>query len=321
MHEPLHFKPTWALMLRHWRLLAVVAAVAAGASAILSGPAFIKPRYRSQAVVYPVNLNSYSIETRADQLLQLLESNSIRDSLIARFGLAAHYGIDTAAPEGHAALYGLFRERVMITKTRFESVDLQVTDEDPVLARDMALEVLRQADLLARRLQRHTSAELLDVFRLGTANTQRRMDSVETRLDTLRQAHGLLDYTAQTEEWSKGYARALTANAGQARQEMKERLKALEVHGGEFLRLSLLNDLLVQEYGLLQQKERQALVDVNKELTYTNVVVYPEVADKKIYPVRWLVVVVSVAAALVLCYVLLFLRGQQVGSTQPASRG
>ncbi|MCC6841242.1 MAG: hypothetical protein IT230_13875 [Flavobacteriales bacterium] len=312
MHEPapLHFRPTLALVQRHWRLFAGVTALAIAISAVLSGPAFIKPRYRSQAVVYPVNLNSYSIETRADQLLQLLESNSIRDSVIARFNLADHYRIDTAASEGHAALYGMYRERVSINKTRYESVDLQVTDEDPVLARDMALEVLRQANLLARRLQRHSSAELLEVFRLGAANTRERMDSVETRLDTLRKAHGLLDYTAQTEEFSKGYARALAANAGQAKLAMEERLRGLEDHGGEFLRLTLLNELLVEEYGLLQEKERQALLDVNKELTYTNLVVYPEVADKKVYPVRWLIVATSVVAAVLLCYILVFLREQ-----------
>lgn len=321
MHEPLHFTPTWDLVRRHWRLFAVVTVSATGIAALLSGPAFIKPRYRSQAVVYPVNLNSYSIETRADQLLQLLESNSIRDSLIARFGLAAHYRIDTAAPEGRAALYGMYRERVVINKTRFESVDLQVTDEDPVLARDMAVEVLRQADLLARRLQRHSSAEVLDMYRLGAAHTQQRMDQVESRLDTLRRTYGLLDYTAQTEEYAKGYARALAANAGQARQEMEKRLHALEDHGGEFLRLSLLNELLVEEYGLLQEKERQARLDVSKVLTYTNVVVYPEVADKKVYPVRWLIVLTVVVAAALLCYVLLFLRDRQRPADPLANRG
>ncbi|MBK8341327.1 MAG: hypothetical protein IPK99_15680 [Flavobacteriales bacterium] len=36
--------------------------------------------------------------------------------------------------------------------------------------------------------------------------------------------------------------------------------------------------------------------DVSKELTYTNVVGYPEVADRKVFPVRWLIVLISTAA-------------------------
>lgn len=320
MREPLHFGPSMELALRHWKVFAAVGLVAAGLSAVLSGPVFIKPRYRSQAVVYPVNLNSYSIETRADQLMQLLESNSIRDSLVQRFQLVQHYKVDTAAPGGRAALYNMFNERVTIEKTRYESVDIRVVDEDPVLARDMVNEVLHQADLLARRLQRHTSAELLQVVRTGLGNTRQRMDSVEARLDQLRRADGLLDYMAQTEEYSKGYAKALTSGSGRALQEIDGRLKALEEHGGEFLRLSTLNRLLVEEYGKLQGQERQLQLDVGKNLTYSDVVIYPEVADKKIYPVRWLIVAVAVASALLLCYVLLFLRSQRHRPGSPAER-
>lgn len=312
MHEPQHFRSMAALVLRHWRLFAAVAVLAAVASTVLSGPGFIKPRYRSRAVVYPVNLNSYSIETQSDQLMQLLESNSIRDSLITRFGLAAHYTVDTAWRGGRAALYNLYNERVSIQKTRYESVELEVTDEDPALARAMVLEVLAQADLLARRLQRHTSAELLGVVQLGLRNAKQRMDTIEGRLDLLRRTQGLLDYGAQTKEFSKGYVRAL-ASGGRQPQEITAGLKALEDHGGEFLRLSLLNKALVKDYAKLQGQERQLALDTAKVLTYTNVVVRPDLPDKKVYPVRWLIVLASVVAALLLCYVLLFLRSAPPG--------
>ncbi len=312
MHEPQHFRSMAALVLRHWRLFAVVAVLAAVISTVLSGPGFIKPRYRSRAVVYPVNLNSYSIETQSDQLMQLLESNSIRDSLITRFGLAAHYAVDTAWRGGRAALYNLYNERVSIQKTRYESVELEVTDEDPALARAMVLEVLAQADLLARRLQRHTSAELLGVVQLGLRNAKQRMDTIEGRLDLLRRTQGLLDYGAQTKEFSKGYVRAL-ASGGRQPQEITAGLKALEDHGGEFLRLSLLNKALVKDYAKLQGQERQLALDTAKVLTYTNVVVRPDLPDKKVYPVRWLIVLASVVAALLLCYVLLFLRSAPPG--------
>lgn len=313
MNEPLHFRSIGALALRHWRLFTVVAVLAAVVSTVLSGPLFIKPRYRSRAVVYPVNLNSYSIETQSDQLMQLLESNSIRDSLIARFGLAAHYAVDTTWRGARAALYNLYNERVSIQKTRYESVELEVTDEDPALARAMVLEVLAQTDGLARRLQRHTSAELLEVVRLGLHNTGQRMDTIEGRLNRLRQTEGLLDYTAQTKEYSKGYVRAL-ASGGRQPQEITAGLKALEDHGGEFLRLSMLNKALVKDYAKLQGQERQLALDTSKVLTYTNVVVQPDVPDKKVYPVRWLIVLASVVAAVLLCYVLVFLRGTAPGA-------
>jgi hypothetical protein len=92
----------------------------------------MEPRYKSSATVYPVNLNSYSIETRTDQLLQLLESNSIRDSVIKRgSGCRSQYEIDTAANGGYFALLQRVHERVEISKTRYESVQTRVVDEDP----------------------------------------------------------------------------------------------------------------------------------------------------------------------------------------------
>jgi len=35
------------------------------------------------------------------------------------------------------------------------------------------------------------------------------------------------------------------------------------------------------------------------------VIVYPEVSDKKVYPVRWLIVLLSTVSALLLCFLVL----------------
>ncbi len=309
MDERMNFNSTFFLARRHWKLLLVVGLAACVLSALFSGPRFLKPRYRSQAVVYPINISTYSIESTTDQLVQLMQSNSIRDSVVQKFNLVQHYGIDTAKAEGRAILHYLWGERVGIEKTRFESVDLQVTDEDPVLARNMAVEILHQTNLLARSIQRHQSEELLQVIRLDLVGIRHKMDSVEMRLNQLRQTNGLLDYEQQAGELTRGYMRALTSNTGKAQKdEISSRLKGLEDHGGEFLRLSTLNTLLTEDLGKKLAQERQVELDLTKALTYSSTVVHPEVPDKKIYPVRWLVVLLSTCSALLLCYILLSLR-------------
>lgn len=321
MDDRMTFTRSYSVAGRHWRLFVLVGLVAVVTSAVFSGPRFIKPRYRSLAVVYPVNLNSYSIESRADQLLQLLESNSIRDSVIHNFDLLAHYQMDTAGLGGRAALYNLYKERVTIEKTRYESVEIRVEDEDPVMARDMVESILGQTDQLARRLQRKNSHELLAIIRQGLKEAGARMDSVEGRMNELRSTSGLLDYEAQTKEVTKGYMKAITGSGNKAdREEIQKMLDALETSGGEYQRLSDLNTLLIEEYGRKQAEERQALMDINKVLTYTNMVVYPEVSDKKVYPVRWLIVLMSTAMALLLCYILVFLRDRSAGAFTTVDR-
>lgn len=309
MDEGMTFTRSFGVVKRHWRLFLLVGAVAVALSTLFSGPRFLKPRYRTRTVVFPVNLNSYSIETRTDQLLQLLESNSIRDSIIRQFGLVGHYGLDTAQAGMKAALYAMWDERVHIEKTRYESVDLQVTDEDPARARDMAVALLHQTDLLARRLQRHNTAELLRISTHSLEDLRSRLDSVEARLLALRTGYGLLDYDVQAKELTKGWVRSLDAHAsvGQ-RKEIGDMLQALERKGGEFSVLTAVGTALQKQYGKQLAVVQQQTIDLTKELTYTDVVVKPELPDKKVYPVRWLVVLASTAAALLLCYILVFLR-------------
>ena len=154
------------------------------------------------------------------------------------------------------------------------------------------------------------------------ANTRQRLDSVENRMNELRRNHGLLDYYTQTKELTKGYMKAITGGGTKAhREEIESMLRSLEKSGGEYHQLSDLDNMLIQEYGKKQTEERQALMDVSKVLTYTNVVVYPEVSDKKVYPIRWLIVFVSTAMAMLLCYILVFLRDRSTRAPVPAERG
>ncbi|MFT3886472.1 MAG: hypothetical protein QM724_13925 [Flavobacteriales bacterium] len=302
MPERLSFGDLFAVARRHGRSLAVVGVVALVLTIVFSGPAFIRPRFLSTATVYPVNLTSYSEETRTDQLLQLLESNSIRDSLIARFDLAKRYDVDTSRNGWRFLLFNIYGDRVEIGKTRYESVEIEVEDEDPVIARDMVQAMLDQADRLARRLQREKSQELLVVARGKLGHAKAKMDSVEQRLDTLR-AHGLLNYEGQSRELVKGYVKMLGSGASNAQKdEVRGMLREMERQGGEFRTLMELSNTFRGEYSKYLGEYEQLQVDVTKVLTYTNTVVHPEVADHKVFPVRWLIVLVGVVSALLLCF-------------------
>ena len=301
------FERYFLLARRNWKLLGIVGLVAVVFSVVFSGPFFIKPRYVSRAVVYPVNLTSYSIETRTDQLLQLLESNSIRDSLIARFDLARHYDMEPGAPGAKFFLYNEFNERVTIGKTRFESVEIEVVDESPDTAQAIVSGMLDQVNLLARRLQREKSYEVLQIAKRALANEKIKLDSVEARLQTMRQESGLLAYESQTEELTKGYVRMLTRGGGD-RAKVEAMIAELQKTGGEFRQLTELSDLFRGNYDRLLSEHERAVNDVTKELTYVNVVVHPEVPDKKVYPIRVLIVAIGTASAILLAFVLLLMR-------------
>lgn len=317
MDERLSFQRFFDTIARHWKLFTGVALAAVVISAVFSSSMFIKPRFCSSAIVYPVNLSSYSIESTSDQLLQLLESNSIRDSLIRIHRLAEHYDIDVSAAPGRFYLSGEYRDHVSISKTRYESVQIEIEDEDPAIAQAMVRDLLDQGDRLARRLQRGKSEEVLRITRREMDIARGKLDSVEARLDTLRRGTGLLSYQAQTEEVTRGYMRLLNGGNAAGKEEAKKLLNALGERGGEFHTLTELANSYRNLYIEKQAAFERTLTDLNKELTYTNTVVYPELPDKKVYPVRWVIVLVSVASACFLCLMLLMWRERRTVHTTP----
>jgi capsule polysaccharide export protein KpsE/RkpR len=312
MASELTFAHYLKIVQRNWKTMALVAVVSAVIAAVASSPTFMPPRYLSRATVYPVNLNSYSIETRTDQLLQLLQSNSIRDSLITQFDLATVYDVDTTVNGGYFALYNEFNDRVEINKTNFESVRIEIVDEDPIRARDLVNAMLKQVNLLARRLQREKSNELLVIADRSLVHARVKLDSVEARLDTLRVRDGILDYQGQVRELTKGYMRMIQSGAPQSRiEEVQGLMKDMEEKGGEFRQLTELSNFFRANYDRLLTEYERMVNDVTKELTYTNVVVYPEVSDKKVYPVRWLILLLTTMSAVFFSFLLLIWRDQR----------
>ncbi len=298
------------LLLRHRRTIAVVAAIAAVLAAVFSGPRFIKPMYRSVATLYPVNLHPYSGETPTEQLLQLFRSNNVRDTLVARFKLDSLYEVDTAKVGGRFHLFKELDARISVSKTVYESVAIEVRDEDPVRARDMATTLLHEVNDLALQLHRKRAREVMVITGSALAEERTKLDSINARLDTLRRSSGLLSYDNQVRELTRGAMQMIAAGTPKQRfDEVRGMLREMEEKGGEFRKLSELSELRLASYSELLDAHERARVDATKLLTFMDVVVHPEADDKKVSPVRWLIVVLSVFAAVFLTTLLLAVRG------------
>jgi uncharacterized protein involved in exopolysaccharide biosynthesis len=71
-----------------------------------------------------------------------------------------------------------------------------------------------------------------------------------------------------------------------------------EQHAGRMAILTQRRNDILRNYAEFELKYDQAYYDAQKEFTYTNVVTPPFVADKKSYPVRWLVMLYAMVASL-----------------------
>lgn len=297
------------IIVRRSKLLAIVAIVSIIGAAIFSSPFFITPKYKSTAIVYPINLKAYGNESLTEQLLQLFQSTDIRDSVIAKFDLVNVYELDPSSSGFKHNLYNEYLDHVVVSKTNYESVKIEVLDESPERAQQIANEIIFQLNSKARKLKKKEAQEKLELA-AGMLEFQRvYLDSINNQLSKLREGNSLLDYQIQTERVTEGYMKMLGQQGVNKDNltEVRKMLQDLKNNGGLFMALTQMSELGHEQYNELYIEYQQVLKELKQEYSYTDVIVNPEVADKKAYPVRWLIVASTTLSVLLFTLFVLLL--------------
>jgi capsule polysaccharide export protein KpsE/RkpR len=296
------------LQRRRMHLFAAVA-MAGILSVVFSGERFITPKYKSTAYVYPVNIIPYSMETPTEQLLQLFGSSDVRNLMVKRFRLPDYYEIDTASSSGKTRLYLLYDENVTVRRTEFESVRIDILDKDPVVASEMVAELIHFVDIKARSVQREKTAEVVQIYADQLRLKKAQLDSIDNLLTDIRIRYGLLDYKTQSKEVIKSYLKLATNNSPISQYRgIDSMYRHLEYKGGDLVALSSQEKSLLEDYNLIKTNYDQAVSDMTKELTYTNIMANPFPADSKSYPIRWVIVLTSIVATFMLsliCFIII----------------
>lgn len=287
--------------------LIIVAVISVILSVFFSSETFIKPKFKSTAIVYPSNLVPYSTESPTEQMLQLFESDDIRDELIKDFDLFKHYQVDTTSKYPLTTLYGMMSENIKVNKTKFESIELEVWDTDPFLASRMVDSLLTKMHKKARFMQREKSSEVVVIVKNQLDLKKAEMDSMENAMMEVRTKYGILDYDGQLKAFSKTYYSELASGrVGQGGNKPLDKvMDNLISKGGEYI--SLRENLWRTRgaYNDFKMAYESALKDLTKELTYTNIVTKPIPAEKKSYPVRSLLIVMFTGAMLLFSLIII----------------
>lgn len=284
-------------ILFRWKLhLGVIVVAAIVLAAFFSSSIFITPLFRSYAVLYPSNISAYADESLSEQMMQVLQSKDIRDSIVEKFDLSRHYGIDKNYEYYTSTLLWEYGKNVKITKTPYDAVTIEVWDKDPKLACDMVNEIMNQYNLKLRGLHKEKFREVVNNYRTVTNYKRQELDSLQLLAKDLGVKYGLLDYTSQTREVMRAYLSG--GGSGSRGGEVNRLKKNLEEKGGEREMVSNLMTAITKDYSAFKLDYDRAVMDENRNYTYVNVLNKPFIADKKGYPVRWVIVVISALASL-----------------------
>jgi capsular polysaccharide biosynthesis protein len=286
------FKVIWK-----WKThIAIIVLTAIILSSIISSSLFIKPKFKSSGKAYPVNTQIYSEESESEQMLEDIRSTDNKFRLIEAFHLDKVYNISKNDPLYKTYILAEFDKNISFKKTEFETVEIKVLDENPQRASDMVDSLIIYFDQL---LQRQFSIKYFEVAEIAKKDLEQKnaeIDSVQSLLSDMSKEYNLLDYDAQVEAASVGLMEA-AARGGDTRP-AKEMLENLKENGIKFNRLHSQLKSFVHVADSLKIQYDLGISQGRKKITYSIIVERPFPADKKSYPVRWLIVLLSTIAAL-----------------------
>ena len=283
-----------------WKKHIIIITIAAAIiGAVFSSSYFITPMYKSEALLYPDNIWAFSDETFTEQMLQVMQSQDIMDSVINDFNLDKHYEIDKDYKYYKTALYNEYRTNVSISRTPYDAVIIRVKDKDPEMACAMVNDIIRLYDLKVRRLQKLKHLEYIDQFKIEIANYDRYLDSLKGRLNEIAVNYGIISVPEQAKELTRAIASGNSSRVA----ELKENL---ETYGPEVIDIT---DKLLAEseiYSEVREEYEQYIRKYQADLTHSNIISSPYPSDKKAYPVRWVIVVLCALSSCVLSTLVIY---------------
>ncbi|MDY6347148.1 MAG: Wzz/FepE/Etk N-terminal domain-containing protein [Bacteroidales bacterium] len=318
---------------KKWFLAVCIATFVVSAACSL----LVRPRFRSTAVIYAprtssvakILLNEQNYNERLDiralatvdeteQMMAYLNSVTLKDSLIAKYKLAEYYDIDMSNKGAQTKLYKTLDNNIVIKRTDLGSISVTIADWDAQKAYDMTVDAVRWLDTIKNAIDRE---------RLEAAykDLQRQLDSINKAIainsDSICELmkHGVFNVERQSERYTQQYAAAVAQGNTAAMNRLRSEMDTLAKYGSKLTAL-LENEFNFSQYqALTKQKMLDAQLDLNTTVPVKFVIDKPFKADKKFYPKRSIIVVVSVLCAFLLTLVVLLIADKIDEKTSESS--
>ena len=314
-----------AIFLYKWRKTLIILGLAAAVlSAIFSSPIFITPLFKSTVIMYPASSNSISKsllnenanmkqdilefgeEEQTQQMLQILNSNKIKDKVISKFKLAGHYGIEPGSKYYQTRIYNSFRSNITFKLTEYQAVKITVLDKDPKMAADIANEIAALLDSVKNDMQKERA---IQGFKIVEAQYLSQLKQVQVMEDSLTHfmKMGVNDYESQAQMMNRQLAMEVARGNTRGINALDEKLEILSDYGGPYVsvRDALYNEK--KQLSFLKARYEESKIDAFEAIPQKFIVENAYKAERKSYPIIWIVVVLSTLSALLAGMLVIFL--------------
>ena len=306
---------------RKWLIIVCVATFFVSAACSF----LVRSRYKSTALIYAPRTSSVSkillneqnynerLEIKAlatvdetEQMLPFLNSVTIKDSLIEKYKLAEYYNIDLNKKGGKSKLYKTITNNMTIKRTDYGAISISVSDWDPQRAYEMTLDVVRWLDTIKNAVEYERALAAYTIL-------QDQLDSIDCEIakvnDSIKalMAHGVFDVKLQSERLTQQYAIAAAQGNAAAMQRIQKEQDTLAKYGAQLTAYQDLEYNFSKYHALCKQKMMDAKMDMTTIMPVKFVIDKPFPADKKFYPKKSLIVVISTLCAFILTLIVLLI--------------
>ncbi|MGZ4088743.1 MAG: Wzz/FepE/Etk N-terminal domain-containing protein, partial [Bacteroidia bacterium] len=178
--ENINTKEILVILSKNKKAIIIVTIAAAVISAIASF--LLKPMFKSTAVVYPVNISPNSEESNTEQLLQYFNSEQVMEAVARKFNLYEHYAIDTSSAGSHSLFKFMYNSNIKVSPTLYESIEIEVRDESPKMAQQIAQGLIDATNDLIFSIRRDRLSEYITNSNGAVMKEFTELDSMNTQI-------------------------------------------------------------------------------------------------------------------------------------------
>jgi capsular polysaccharide biosynthesis protein len=274
----------------------------------------ITPRFKSSVVMFPAiqasvsksmlmneyqwNFQDVGEEEQVETVLQVLKSDKIRDKIIIRYNLMEHYGISPNEAHPLYKLHSYYEGNFNFKRTEYNSIVVSVMDADAQLAADMANEIASLVDTTLWEMKAVRAEKAYEYVKMDYDSVMQVTTDLNKCVHSFNKK-GIINYDRQIERLTEAYGKAILDRNDAAKKDIEKEIFVLTEYSSEFIQcweryideLERLTDLRSQ---LLQIK-----AEAEHRVPGVFIVDKAYVADKKAYPKKAIIVVVSTLSAFI----------------------
>ena len=306
--------------LRWWKPIAIMCFLAAIFASITSY--MIEEKFRSTAIIFATQQNSfgeqifemvkkndilgYGEKEDAERLLQMINSDQVMNRVIDKFNLWESYEILPDQAGARTLIGKQYSENVEAKMTKFGSIKISVLDKNNTQARDMANFIVVVADSLSNKLKKDRAQIALNYTKSTYDNLKKDIKILEDSIWVLREL-GVYDFELQIEGLNEQYATAVLEGKIKQANLLKNEMKEISKYGAAYQNISRLIEGAHDQVEIVKSRLDLMKIDVDADIPAMYVVNNAAESDKKAYPIRWLIVAMSVIGTFVFTVVILLL--------------